>query len=469
MAPLRIFNTLTRQIDEFQPGEPGKVKMYTCGPTVYARAHIGNFRTIMFSDLLRRYLTYKGYDVYWVMNITDVDDKTIKGASAEGIPLREYTERYAKAFFDDCSVIGIAPANLYPRATDHVEEMVKLVQKLEEKGVAYSVDGSYYYKIGAFPTYGRFARLNMSEMVVGERVASDLYEKEDVRDFALWKAYEPEDGDVFWETPIGKGRPGWHIECSAMSLKYLGQDFDIHLGGVDLIFPHHQNEIAQTEGATGARLARYWVHSEHLMIDGGKMSKSLNNFYTVDDLLEKGWKPREIRFALMAGHYRQRTNFGLSSLEAVRASLIRLDSCVRNQELALGGGARAEVEEVIRLRESEFQAAMDDDLNYPEALAAVFNLVRDLNKICAEGRIGAEEREIALKALRRLDSVLGFIFSESNICAVCDDAEIDDLVRQRNEARASKKWAEADRIRDAMAGMGIVIEDRAGQTVWRRR
>ncbi len=470
MASLRLFNTLTRQLDEFVPGESGKVKMYTCGPTVYARAHIGNFRTFIFSDLLRRYLAYKGNEVYWVMNITDIDDKTIKGSIGEGVPLREYTTKHAEAFFNDCKTLNITPADLYPRATEHIDDMVKLVEGLKEKGIAYEADGSYYYKIGAFPTYGKFARLNMDEMMVGDRVASDEYEKEDVRDFALWKKYEEADGDVFWETSLGKGRPGWHLECSAMSLRYLGRDFDIHLGGVDLIFPHHQNEIAQTEGVTGDRLARYWVHSEHLLIDGGKMSKSLNNFYTVDDLIEKGWKPREIRFALLAGHYRQRTNFIVNSLDAVRASLSRLDSCVRNQELATGGGALQEVDEIIAKRDAEFQAAMDDDLNYPEALAAVFNLVRDLNKVCADGGIGPEEKEHGMLALKRFDSVLGFLFSEEDAtCSSCDDAELDKLVLSRDEARAAKNWAEADRIRDQLAEKGIVLEDRAGKTIWRRK
>lgn len=472
MSSLRLFNTLTRHLDDFVPGEPGKVKMYTCGPTVYARAHIGNFRTFMFSDLLRRYLAYKGNEVFWVMNITDIDDKTIKGARAEGVPLRDYTTRFANAFFDDCKTLSITPADLYPRATDHIEDMVQLVAELQEKGIAYEADGSYYYKISAFPTYGKFARLNMNEMMVGQRVASDEYEKEDIRDFALWKNYEAEaDGDVYWDTSIGKGRPGWHIECSAMSLRYLGQDFDIHLGGVDLIFPHHQNEIAQTEGATGHRLARYWVHSEHLLVDGAKMSKSLNNFYTLDDLIEQGWKPREIRFALLAGHYRQRTNFSLNSLEAVRASLSRLDSCVRNQELATGGGAGQEVKSIIEKRETEFQNAMDDDLNYPEALAAVFNFVRDINKICAEGGIGPEERAEAMAAMKRFDSVLGYVFPETDEpCATCIDTEIDSLVSQRDEARATKNWAEADRIRDALAEQGIVLEDRpGGKTVWRRK
>jgi cysteinyl-tRNA synthetase len=299
-------------------------------------------------------------------------------------------------------------------------------------------------------------------------VASDEYEKEDARDFAVWKGYEAEDGDVFWETSLGKGRPGWHLECSAMSLKYLGEDFDIHLGGVDLIFPHHQNEIAQTEGVTGKRLARYWVHSEHLLVDGGKMSKSLNNFYTIDDLMEQGWTPREIRFALLGGHYRQRTNFSAGALEGVRASLARLQSCIRNQENAEGRGGRAEVVAAIEMRDAEFQAAMDDDLNYPEALAAVFNLVRDLNKVCGEGRVGPEERELGLAALRKFDTVLGFVFEEKAADESANDAEIDRLVQRRTDARSRKDWAEADRIRDLLREQGITIEDRAGGTIWHR-
>ncbi len=360
---LKLYNTLTRKVEPFVPRDSGKVTMYTCGPTVYARAHIGNFRTFLVSDLLRRYLAYSGYDVNWVMNLTDIDDKTIKGANAEGISLREFTDRFIKSFHDDRKTIGILDANLYPRATEHIPEMVKMVEDLIAAKHAYVTDGSAYFKIDSFPTYGQLARLNMEELRVGERVASDEYEKEDVRDFALWKNWEEVDGPVGWETSLGKGRPGWHLECSAMSLKYLGKGFDIHLGGVDLIFPHHQNEIAQTEGVTHEPLARYWVHSEHLLVDGQKMSKSLGNFYTVTDLIEKGWKPREIRYGLLSGHYRQRTNFQASGLDSIKQALARFEACAVNLEHSAGQGGMSELKDTIAQCEQAFRDAFDDDLN----------------------------------------------------------------------------------------------------------
>ncbi len=392
---LKLYNTLTRSVESFVPRDAGKATMYTCGPTVYARAHIGNFRTFLVSDILRRYLAYAGYDVKWVMNLTDIDDKTIKGANAEGISLREYTDRYIASFHEDRKTLGITDADLYPRATEHIPEMVKMVEDLIAAKHAYVVDGSAYFKIESFPAYGQLARLNMEELQVGERVASDEYEKEDVRDFALWKNWEAEDGPVAWETSLGKGRPGWHLECSAMSLKYLGKGFDFHLGGVDLVFPHHQNEIAQTEGVTHEPLAHYWVHSEHLLVDGQKMSKSLGNFYTVSDMLEMGWKPREIRYGLLSGHYRQRTNFQASGLESIKQALARFEACSVNLEHAEGQGGRGELEEKIAQREQEFRDAFDDDLNYPEALAAVFNFVRDANTLCMEKKIGSSERDLA--------------------------------------------------------------------------
>jgi cysteinyl-tRNA synthetase len=463
---LRFFNTLTREVQDFVTREPGKVAMYTCGPTVYDRAHIGNFRTFLFSDLLRRYLKYRGYEVYAVMNITDVDDKTIRGAQREGISLKEYTERYTKAFFDDCELLGISPVDLYPRATEHIPEMTRLVQDLVKSGHAYEADGSYYYKVDSFPDYGKLARLDMRGLRLGARVASDEYEKDDVRDFALWKGYEPEDGDAYWETPLGKGRPGWHIECSAMSLKYLGEDFDIHAGGVDLIFPHHQNEVAQTEGATGKRLARFWIHAEFLLVDGAKMSKSLGNFYTLQDLIGRGWKPREIRYALLAGHYRQQLNFTFTGMEAARAAQERIDCCIQNLRHATGSGGREAVETILAEREKAFREAMDDDLNYPVALAEVFNLVRDLNTLCAQGKVGPSEAAKVHDTLRGLDRVLGFMMPEH---IEESDSEIDALVCAREEARRSRNWAEADRIRNLLAERNIVLEDRAGGTVWRKK
>ncbi len=355
---------------------------------------------------------------------------------------------------------------MYPRATDHIPEMVGLVQALIERGHAYEADGSWYYKVESFADYGRLAHLDLSGLRAGERVAADEYEKEDVRDFALWKAWEPSDGDVFWETPIGKGRPGWHLECSAMSLKYLGEDFDIHQGGVDLIFPHHQNEVAQTEGMTGKRLARYWLHSEHLLVEGCKMSKSLGNFYTLDDLAQQGWKPREVRYSLMTAHYRQQLNFTLAGLEAARAALERLDACTRNLQLAEGPGGAADLPEVLARHEADFQAALDDDMNYPNALAALFNLVREVNSRCAELKIGHAEAEAALGVLRRLDSVLGFLDVDR---AEESDAEIEALIEARNAARKAKDWAEADRIRLLLAEANVILEDRAGKTIWRRK
>ncbi|MBL0061014.1 MAG: cysteine--tRNA ligase [bacterium] len=465
---LKLYNTLTRKVEPFAPRDPGKVTMYTCGPTVYARAHIGNFRTFLVSDLLRRYLAYSGYDVNWVMNLTDIDDKTIKGANAEGISLREFTDRFIKSFHDDRKTIGILDANLYPRATEHIPEMVKMVEDLIEAKHAYVTDGSAYFKIDSFPTYGQLARLNMEELRVGERVASDEYEKEDVRDFALWKNWEEVDGPVGWETSLGKGRPGWHLECSAMSLKYLGKGFDIHLGGVDLIFPHHQNEIAQTEGVTHEPLARYWVHSEHLLVDGQKMSKSLGNFYTVTDLIEKGWKPREIRYGLLSGHYRQRTNFQASGLDSIKQALARFEACAVNLEHSAGQGGMSELKDTIAQREQEFRDAFDDDLNYPEALAAIFNFVRDANTLCQDKKIGKPEQELAMETMRRFDSVLGYLDLQQET-ADPESAEIESLIEARNEARKSKNWSEADRARDALTERGIIIEDRAGKTVWRRK
>ncbi len=465
---LKLYNTLTRKVEPFVPRDPGKVAMYTCGPTVYAKAHIGNFRTFLISDLLRRYLAYSGYEVTWVMNLTDIDDKTIKGANCENVSLREYTDRYIESFHADRKAIGITDADIYPRATDHIPEMVKMVEDLIAAKHAYVADGSVYFKIDSFSSYGQLARLNMEEMRVGERVASDEYEKEDVRDFALWKNWEEQDGPVAWETSLGKGRPGWHLECSAMSLKYLGKNFDIHLGGVDLIFPHHQNEIAQTEGVTHEPLARYWMHSEHLLVDGQKMSKSLGNFFTVQDMIDKGWKPREIRYGLLSGHYRQRTNFQASGLESIKQALARFESCSLNLEHATGKGGMAELKDMVAQREHEFRDALDDDLNYPEALAAVFNFVRDANTLCQQAKIGNSEQELAIGAMRRFDSVLGFLDLDQEP----DDpeaAEIEALIEARNHARQSKNWPEADRARDALSERGIIIEDRAGKTIWRRK
>ncbi|MBU0509340.1 cysteine--tRNA ligase [bacterium] len=465
---LRFFNTLTRQVEEFVPRDAGKVAMYTCGPTVYNRAHIGNFRTFLFSDMVRRYFRYRGQQVTAVMNITDIDDRTIKGAQQEGVPMSEFTERYTKIFLDDCAKLNIRPADVNPKATEHIPEMVEIVKRLAEKGIAYESEGSWYFRVNAFPAYGEFARLDTEGMRQVERVAADEYRKQDSRDFALWKAWEAEDGEVFWETDLGKGRPGWHLECSAMSLKYLGEDFDIHLGGVDLIFPHHQNEIAQTEAATGQRLARYWMHSEFLMIEADKMSKSLGNFYTLGDVLDQGWQPREIRFALMSTHYRQQLNFTYSLLEQARNALDRLDCCIQNLRHSEGQGGEEAVRELTERHESQFQAALDDDFNYSEALAAVFGFIREVNILCTGGKIGPTEAELVLSAIRRFDDVLGFVDVDRALAGESDE-EIEALVCARSEARAARDWAEADRIRKLLAERNIVVEDRSGGSIWRRK
>ena len=464
---LRLYNTLTRTVEDFVPREPGKVGMYTCGPTVYNRAHIGNFRTFLFSDLVKRYLRYRGYQVTWVMNFTDIDDRTIAGAQKEGIPMREFTERYTKMFLEDRDLLGIEPADVYPKATEHIPEMVDLVKCLHTKGLAYQTDGSHYFKVAEFTDYGKLARLDVEGMQQVERVADDQYVKQDPRDFALWKGYEPVDGDVFWETEIGKGRPGWHLECSAMSLKYLGQEFDIHLGGVDLIFPHHQNEIAQTEGCTGRKLARYWMHSEFLMIEADKMSKSLGNIYSISDVIDKGWTAREVRYTLMGTHYRQQLNFTLDGLQTARNSLERIDAFLRNLEFAAGGGGVTEVKAVLDRCERDFQNGLDDDFNYAEAVAAIFNLVRDGNSLVAQGKVGPAETALFHAVLKRLNGVVDYIYPKAAVDTV--DAEIDQLVHAREEARRLKNWKEADRLRDELAAREIIIEDRVGGTVWRKK
>jgi cysteinyl-tRNA synthetase len=464
---VRFYNTLTRSVEEFVPREPGKVGMYTCGPTVYNRAHIGNFRTFLFSDLVKRYLRYRGYDVTWVMNFTDIDDRTIAGSQKEGIPMREFTERYTKIFLEDRDLLGIEPANVYPKATEHIPEMVELVKCLHARNLAYQTDGSHYFRVAAFTDYGKLARLDVEGLQQVERVAGDDYAKQDSRDFALWKGYEPVDGDVYWETEIGKGRPGWHLECSAMSLKYLGEEFDIHLGGVDLIFPHHQNEIAQTEGCTGHRLARYWLHSEFLMIDADKMSKSLGNIYSISDVIDKGWTPREIRFALMGTHYRQQLNFTLDVLQAARNSLERIDAFLRNLEFAAGAGGETEAEAMLVRCENQFQAGLDNDFNYAEAVAAIFNLIREGNSLIAEGKVGPSEAKQIQAVLSRFNGVLDYIYPKQSLDST--DDQIEDLIRAREEARKQKQWAEADRLRDVLASRGIILEDRAGGTIWRRK
>ena len=457
-------NTLTRTKQEFKPIRPGEVRMYTCGPTVYQFAHIGNFRAYTFEDLLRRYLKYKGYKVTQVMNLTDVDDKTIRDSRAKGISLKEHTAPFIKAFFEDLATLRIEPAEHYPAATDHIPEMVAIIKKLIAKGLAYQSEGSWYFKIAGFPEYGKLAHLDKSGMKAGARVSADEYEKESVSDFALWKAWDEADGDVYWETELGKGRPGWHIECSAMSSKYLGDHFDIHTGGVDNMFPHHENEIAQSEGANGETFVNYWMHCEFLNIDARKMSKSLGNFFTLKDLLEKGYAPLAIRYQLLATHYRQQLNFTLDGLDQAAKALERYNDFVANLSAYSGGQSSGEADEIIARLATDFETAMDDDLNTSPALGAVFDFIREINRLRSENKLSAAERDQALETFRRIDKVFDFQVKKEAL-----DSDIEALIAKRTEARKSKNFSESDRIRDELLGMGIVLEDTPQGVKWKRK
>ena len=462
----RLTNTLTRKLEEFKPLEGGHVRMYTCGPTVYDFAHIGNFRTYMFEDLLRRYLKYKGYRVTQVMNLTDIDDKSIRGSRNKGITLSEYTDVYKKAFFDDLDALGIERAEHYPEATTHIPEMVNLVKKLLEKGFAYQAEGNYYYSISKFTSYGKLAHLDLQGLRPGARIATDEYEKESVADFALWKAWDENDGDVYWETEIGKGRPGWHLECSAMSMKYLGETFDIHTGGVDNIFPHHENEIAQSEAATGRKFVNYWMHSEHLIVEGRRMAKSFKNFYTLGDILAKGYPASAVRYLLMSTYYRQQLNFTFEGLDAARNALERYNDFWSNLSDYPGGEASGgEADQVIETVINRFESALDEDLNISPALGAVFDFIREINRVRSENRLSGDERDRVLQAIRRIDTVLNLRRQETGIL----DADIDDLIRKRIDARKNRDFVTADRIRLELMEKGIILEDGPSSTKWKRK
>jgi cysteinyl-tRNA synthetase len=460
-----FFNTLTRKKEKFTPLERGKVKIYTCGPTVYDFAHIGNFRTFIFQDLLRRWLEYRGFSVTQVMNITDVDDKTIRGAGKQGVSLRQYTDYYMKAFFEDIEALNLEKAEHYPRATEHIPEMVSLIKRLLEKGYAYKgEDGSIYYDISKFKEYGKLSKLKIEELKPGARVKVDEYGKEEAQDFALWKAWDEEDGDVFWETEIGKGRPGWHIECSTMAMKYLGETIDIHSGGVDLIFPHHENEIAQSEAATGKEFARYWLHSEHLLVEGRRMAKSLGNFYTLRDLIAKGYDPKAIRFLLMATHYRQQLNFTFDGLEAAKNAVDRLKTFVHRLLEADGKGCGEEIKRLMADVQKLFGEAMDDDLNISVALAALFDFVREVNRLMDENMLSRKEAEEVYTLMMRFDKVLGVIGEAKVEEKLPKEAE--ELIRRREEARKARDWETADKIRAQLRAMGIIIEDTPQGVKW---
>lgn len=453
---MKFYNTMNKKLEEFTPIEENHVRMYTCGPTVYNYAHIGNYRAYIFEDLLRRYLQYHGWKVTQVMNLTDVDDKTIKNAIAEGKSLNDYTQLYKDAFFADLKEINIEPAEYYPAATDHIPEMITLIQTLLDKGYAYkSGDGSVYFSIEKFADYGKLAHLDMDGLQSGARVSQDEYEKESASDFALWKAWHEDDGDVVWDAPWGKGRPGWHIECSAMSMKYLGETFDIHTGGIDNIFPHHEDEIAQSEAASGKKFVNMWMHCAHLIVEGKKMSKSLGNFFTLRDIKKKGYSGREIRHVLIGTHYRQSLNFTFDGLEAARTALGRIDEF---KERLSGKGSLPtdttlpEWANKIRLN---FEAALDNDLNISEALAAIFELVHSGNKILDENG-NLPEANAILALIDKFDQVLGCLQGEKKESA---NSEVLALAAERTEVRKAKNWSRADEIRDRLKELGWEVRD----------
>ena len=473
---LRLKNTLTRKLEEFKPLEGNTVRIYACGPTVYGNIHIGNFRTFVAVDVLQRYLKYRGYDVRYAMNITDVDDKIIRGLKESGKSLDEYTGFYTGQFMEDLERLNVEMPDVLPRATAHIPEMLALMERLDQHGRTYKSDGSLYYRIESFPEYGRLSGSKLEGNQSGARVDVDEYDKADARDFVLWKATK-EEGEPSWGSPYGAGRPGWHLECSAMSMKYLGESFDIHCGGIDLIFPHHENEIAQSEGATGKRFVKTWFHVEFLLVEGEKMSKRKGNFYTLRDLVEKGYSPQAIRFLLLSVPYRTQLNFTFDELRARQSSLERLQNFKRRVEGARSeeSGARGRevsearsVQDAINSAKSAFEAGMDDDLNTSAALAGVFDLVRDINIAMDSGGLSENDKVATLEFLDSVDSVLGVLGNRpgENITAELE-ARVEELIKQRHAARRDRDFARADQIRDELAQQGVVLEDTAQGTRWK--
>ncbi len=463
---MRFFNTLTRKKERFVPLEKGKAKMYTCGPTVYDFAHIGNFRAFIFEDLLRRWLEYRGFKTVQVMNLTDVDDRTIAASRKEGIPLKDHTARHVQAFFEDVNTLNIERAEHYPRATDHIPEMVDLVKRLMEKGYAYKgQDGSIYFKISKFKDYGKLSRIKVAELKEGARVRVDEYGKEEGCDFALWKAWDETDGNVFYETEIGKGRPGWHIECSAMSMKYLGETLDIHTGGVDNMFPHHENEIAQSEAATGVKFVNYWLHCEHLLVEGKRMGKRFGNYYTVRDLtVGMGKDPMAVRYLLLSTHYRQQLNFTFDGLEAAKSAIDRLRNFNYRLLNADGEGCGKEIQQLMNRVQRDFGGAMDDDLNIGVALAALFDFVRDVNNLIDKNKLDKKEVQEVYDLVSGFDKVLGVIGEVKKEERLPEGAE--ELILKRDEARKHGDWKAADQIRVQLGKMGVVIEDTSDGVRW---
>jgi len=461
---IRLHDTLAGALRDLVPIEPGHVRVYSCGPTVYGPAHVGNFRSFLFADLLVRHLRWRGLRVTWVMNLTDVDDKIIRGAAEEGIGIDALADRWIARFLEDARSLRMSSPDVLPRATEHIPEMVALVERLLAAGHAYRTDdGSIFFRIASWPAYGRLARLDPDQLRVGERIAADEYSKDDVRDFAIWKAAKA--GEPSWETAVGAGRPGWHLECSAMSMRYLGESFDIHTGGVDLVFPHHEDEIAQSEAATGRPFVATWLHCAHLQMGGRKMAKSEGNIARVADLLAAGTSPRALRYALLAAHYRTGLSFGDDSLAAAAAAVDRLDALVVALEAyAAEGPDDPALPGVLAAAREAFGAALDDDLAISAALAAVFDLVRDINRRIAERTLSTSDAQVTLAALREIDGVLGILPDPVDALP----AGLVALLEARTAARASRDWAASDRLRAELAAAGIVVEDSRDGQRWRR-
>ena len=479
MHTIQVHNTLSAKVEPFVPQKAGEVRMYTCGPTTYNYAHIGNFRTFVFQDILRRFLKLRGFKLNHVMNLTDVDDRIITNAAAAGVSIRDYTEKYVQAFFADCKTLSVQAPEHWIRATDHIQDMVALIQKLQQQTYTYESEGSIYYRITKFRDYGKLSKVDLSGIQAGARVDNDRYEKESARDFALWKAPKP--GEQVWDTPIGKGRPGWHIECSAMAMKYLGETLDIHTGGIDLAFPHHENEIAQSEAATGKQFVRYWMHAEHLLVEDEKMSKSLGNVFTLGELFAKGYKPSALRFALASVPYRRQLNFTFDGLQQATSSVERLRNfAARLKNEKFPAGKQLGMAARIAKAADDFDAGLSDDLNTAQALAAAFDFVREANIAMDNGEFRQGEVQAAQEFLNSFDQV--FAVLEDNdaeklkavgfapTTSVVDDTEIEKLVTERQAARQRRDFPASDRIRKQLADRGIILEDtKDGSVRWKRK
>ena len=465
---MKFYNTIHRKKEEFKPINKGKVFLYTCGPTVYDFAHIGNLRAFLFEDILRRYLEFSNYEVLHIMNITDIDDKTIRRSQEENRSLIDFTDEFTQAFFDDLKVLNIFPAHHYPRATEFIPQMIEMIQKLEQSGFTYNTDdGSVFFKISKFSNYGKLANLNPDQLKSGERVAEDEYGKEEGRDFALWKGCKVEDGDVSWDSPWGRGRPGWHIECSAMSTHYLGQHFDIHCGGVDNIFPHHENEIAQSCAYSGEEFVNYWLHNEHLLVDGQKMSKSEGNFYTLRDLIKKKCSPSAIRYTLISTHYRSKLNFTFDKLDESQKCINKLRELKRRLDLIERGvlDKNGVNEASVKNMLSGFSEKLGDDLNISGSLGVLFSWVNEMFSGLDQNKINYKHAQSALAALKKVDSILGVIYEVEEI----ESDEIVELIDKRNKARDNKDWDSADTIRKELDSLGVVLEDTPEGTIWKKK